>query len=397
MKNKKNTYYSLFFLLCIIFIHFDPTGFKITIGIFFLLSFLFTFFKFKFYNYAPYTLLLISFFYPLFIFFYNKELNITFLVFLKPFILYILSAIIHILIIYLPIKKNNFDFTSILKPSLILILSIVSIQFFSSLIFHKPLLYNFFGIFQYNNLNSVEELTANFFPRTQGFYLEPSYLAFVSITLICISINLNSFTRFSFIIGGLIIFMSGSRGGFLGLFLILMTQLFSNFKFNSFKSYSYFTILLVFGFFLVIPVLSLLTLESLTTVNSSQYVRFYQGFNLSNFVLSNYFLGIPLGALQNAYQISSGETSSIFSFFIFNVIYHGWLSFLLLFLIFTKLLFSKIHNNTRVYFFIYLLLYFNMTGNMIAPDTYFWFFCFYYTYRLSKGSIHKQIDESIYI
>ena len=144
MKNSSNTYFSIFFILCIIFIHFDPTGIKITIGIFFLLSFLFKFFKFKYYSYAPYSLLIISLFHPLINFFINKEFNITFLVFLKPFILYVLSAIIHILIIYLPIKKNNFDFTSILKPSLILILTIVSIQFFSSFIFHKPLLYNLF-------------------------------------------------------------------------------------------------------------------------------------------------------------------------------------------------------------------------------------------------------------
>ena len=393
----RNTYFGIFFLLCIIFIHFDPTGIKITIGIFFLLSFLFTFFKFKFHSYTPFTLLIFSFFFPLINFLFNNELNITFLDFLKPFILYALSAVIHTLVIYLPIKKNRFDFTSILKPSLFSILSIVSIQFFSSFLFHKPLLYNLFGKFQYNNLNSVDELTANLFPRTQGFYLEPSYLAFVTITLICISINLRKFTKFSFIIGGLIIFMSGSRGGFLGLFLILITHLFANFKFTSFKSYSYFTILLIFGFFLVIPILSLLTLESINTVNSSQYVRFYQGFNLSIFVLSNYFLGIPLGSLENAFQISSGESSSIFSFFIFNIIYHGWLSFLFLIILFSKILFSKIHNNSRIYFFIYLILYFNMTGIIISPDTYFWFFCFYYTYRLSKGTIHKQLDESIYI
>ena len=224
MKNSSNTYFSIFFILCIIFIHFDPTGIKITIGIFFLLSFLFKFFKFKYYSYAPYSLFIISLFHPLINFFINKEFNITFLDFLKPYILYVLAAIIHILIIYLPIKKNKFDFTSILKPSFILILFIVSIQFFSSFLFRNPLLYNLFGKFQYNNLNPVDVLTANFFPRTQGFYLEPSYLAFVTITLICISINLNKFTKFSFIIGGLIIFMSGSRGGFLGLFLILITQ-----------------------------------------------------------------------------------------------------------------------------------------------------------------------------
>ena len=208
---------------------------------------------------------------------------------------------------------------------------------------------------------------------------------------------LKKLIKFSFIIGGLIIFMSGSRGGLLGLFLILISYLFLNFKFNSFKSYSYFSLLLLFGFFLVIPVLSILTLESLNTVNSSQYVRFYQGFNLSIYVLSNYLFGIPLGALENAYQISSGESSAIFSFFIFNVIYHGWLSFLFLIFLFIKLIFSKIHINTRIYFLIYLLLYFNMTGIIISPDTYFWFFCFYYTYRISKGKIHKQIDESIYI
>jgi hypothetical protein len=397
LKNSSNRYFSIFFILCIIFIHFDPTGIKITIGIFFLLSFLFTFFKFKFYSYTPYILLIISLIFPFINLFLNKELNVTSIDFLKYYILYALSAIIHILINYLPIKKNSFNFANILKPSFILILFIVSIQFFSSFLLHKPLLFNLFGKYQYSNLTSVDVLTANFFPRTQGFYLEPSYLAFVTITLICISINTKKFIKFSFVIGALIIMMSGSRGGLLGLFLILISYLFLNFKFNSFKSYSYFSLLLLFGFFLVIPVLSILTLESLNTVNSSQYVRFYQGFNLSIYVLSNYLLGIPLGTLENAYQISSGESSAIFSFFIFNVIFHGWLSFLFLIFLFIKLIFSKIHINTRIYFLIYLLLYFNMTGIIISPDTYFWFFCFYYTYRISKGKIHKQIDESIYI
>jgi putative colanic acid polymerase len=278
-----------------------------------------------------------------------------------------------------------------------LILFIVSIQFFSALIFKKPLLFNFFGKFQYSNIVNIDELTSGFLPRTQGFYLEPSYLAFVVITLIAMSMNLKKNVIFMFLIGGITILMSGSRGGFLGFFLLLTHHQFANFKLLSFKSIFLLLITTSFLFVFVLPVFSLLSLETLSTENSSQNVRFYQGYNLSYYVLSNFFSGIPFGSLSKAYLLSNGEESSIFSFFIFNVIYHGWFSFFLIFFIFHKILFANFHFQTRSILFIYVLLYFNMTGNILAPDTYFWFVCFYYTYRISKLPTNNFSNESFII
>lgn len=389
--------FTFLFFASVIFMHFDPTGQKLTIAILHLILFIILYFKNSFSRHLPFIFLFVAISFPLFNLFLISNIRPSLFDFLKTYTLYLLSAVTHLVVIYSPLKSKYFKFEKVIKKALYLIFSITAIQFFSALIFKKPILFNLFGKYQYSNIVNLEELTYGILPRTQGFYLEPSYLAFVVITLIAISMNFNKNIIFMFVLGGITILMSGSRGGYLGFFLLFAYYQFNNFKLFSIKSI--FLLLLIISFLIVfvLPVFSLLSVESLSTENSSQNVRFYQGFILCNYVLSNFFSGIPLGSLSQAYLLSDGEESSIFSFFIFNVIYHGWFSFLLIFFILYNIFLTNYHSQTRIFLLIYILLYFNMTGSILAPDTYFWFFCFYYTYRISKFKTRLIINEDIIV
>jgi putative colanic acid polymerase len=395
--NNNSELFTFLFYLSVIFMHFDLTGQKLTISILFLILFIISYFKASFSSYSPFVFLLLAILFPLTNLILISDIQPSFFDFIKTYILYILSAIFHLIAIYSPFKSKYFQFDKTIKISILLIFIIVSIQFISAFLFKKPILFNFFGKFQYSNLVNIEHLTSGFLPRTQGFYLEPSYLAFVVITLIAMSINLKKDVGLIFLLGGVTILMSGSRGGFIGFFLLLAYHQYNNLKLFTLKFYLLLFLLFAILLAFVLPVISLLKAESLLTENSSQNVRFYQGFTLCYFILKNYFSGIPIGSLSKAFLLANGEDSSIFSFYIFNIIYHGWFSFILIFIIYFKLFFSKIHNNSRILLFIYILLYFNMTGSILAPDTYFWFFCFYYTYRISKLPLSKFSNASIVI
>jgi hypothetical protein len=249
--------------------------------------------------------------------------------------------------------------------------------------------YNIFGNFQYKSMGNIEELTSGIFPRTKAFYLEPSYLGFVTITLICINLLSNFRTKFTIIIGGLIIFMSGSRGGYLGFFLIYIWHLYFSSRNKKEVLKFLYNILLVsfiFAFIIFSPFLILFSTESLSTENTSQYFRLFSGFKLSNYILGNYYFGIPLGSIEKSFINFLGEDNTSYSFFFLNIFYHGWLSFILIFFIFFSIILLKVKYQYKVLLIIYLLLYFNMTGSLLAPDTYFWFFCFFYTYRLATAN-----------
>ena len=297
------------------------------------------------------------------------------------------SAIIHVHIIYSPLKTNKFRFKSTIIIILFCILFLCSLQFFGSLLFNNTILYNFFGKFQYGSIVEAGRLTSFGLPRVQAFYLEPSYLAFVTITLICINLLNEHKIKLTFLVGGAIIFMSGSRGGSIGYFLTLLWHLYfssRNKKIQYRIRYNVLLSSLIVLFILFSSSLVLISsMESLSMENTSQYFRFFSGFQLSNYILQNYLFGIPLGTIEESFLVFFGLTNTIYSFFFLNIVYHGWISFLLLLLIIFSIRSLKILNKFKILLSIYLLLYFNMTGSLLAPDTYFWFFCFYYAFRLT--------------
>jgi hypothetical protein len=270
---------------------------------------------------------------------------------------------------------------------LIAILIIALLQFLGVLISGNTFFYNIFRDFQYNNNSQVEVLTSGIIPRTQAFYLEPSYLGFVTITLMCINLLNKNKIKFTFLLGGLIIFISGSRGGFLGYFLLTIWYVYNNSLGKKFIYRFGYKILLFFiiGFFVVFsPFLTLLSSESLATENTSQYVRLFSGYELSNYILGHYLFGIPLGSIEDAFSNFIGVENTSYSFFFLNIFYHGWFSFFILIFILCSIIYLNIEHKFKVLLFIYLLLYFNMTGSLLSPDTYFWFFCFYYIFKVNS-------------
>ena len=129
----------------------------------------------------------------------------------------------------------------------------------------------------------------------------------------------------------------------------------------------------------------------MSTENTSQYVRLFSGFQLSNYILSHYIFGVPLGSIEQSFISFIGESNTSYSFFFLNIFYHGWASFLLLIFILFSIALLRIENKYKILLFIYLLLYFNMTGSLLAPDTYFWFFCFYYAFRINSMNYNPLI------
>ncbi len=349
-------------------------------------------------SYLPFILIGLSIIYPFVNYLTFTGFAYSFFEFSKTYVLYVTSVFIHVSVIYFSLKREQFDFSKIISPALMLILFITSLQFFGYLFLKTTIFYNVFGRFQYNSIAIVEEFVASALPRTQGFYLEPSYLAFVTISLVSVNLLYRCKEEFTLLIGGAIVIMSGSRGGFFGFFLLILWYLLYNF--NNVKVYFKMLYFLLFvslipTFIILSPILSLFSADSLSTENTSQYVRFYSGIQLSAYVLNNFYFGIPLGTIELSFSNFLNEENTSYSFLFFNIFYHGWMSILVLIFFGGSIYLHRSSVRNKSLLIIYVLLYFNMTGSIIAPDTYFWFFCFYYVYRVCSTNDKLRIGAPI--
>ena len=398
MKISKNSVIKTLFICSVILVHFDPTRQKLTIVLLFMPLFILFYTRMAFKSYLPFILLGLSIIYPFVNYLTFTGFAYSFFEFSKTYVLYVTSVFIHVSVIYFSLKREQFDFSKYIIPSLMLLLFITSLQFFGYLLFKTTIFYNVFGRFQYNSIAIVEEFVAGALPRTQAFYLEPSYLAFVTISLVSVNLLYRWKEKFTLLIGGAIVIMSGSRGGYFGFFLLILWYLLYNFKNVKvhFKMlYFLLFVSLIPAFILLSPILSLFSSDSLSTENTSQYVRFYSGFQLSGYVLNNFYLGIPLGTIELSFSNFLKEENTSYSFFFFNIFYHGWMSIFVLIFIGWAIYLNSSSARNKALLIIYVLLYFNMTGSIIAPDTYFWFFCFYYVYRVCSANDKLHIGRPI--
>lgn len=389
---------SLFFLICVILVHFDPTRLRLTIVLPFMPLFIILYMRPAVKNMLPVYLATLVVGYPVLNYLTFGGFSFSSAEFIKTYVLYLASGIIHICVVYLPLRRIKIDLGKMVIPALYCILAITSAQFFGALILKTTMFYNPFGPFQYNNQALVEELTAGTLPRTQGFFLEPSYLGFVTITLISINLMQKYREKITLLLGGMIIFMSGSRGGLVGLLLIVIWFFFNDImRVKAYVKVIYILLLLAMipAFLLFSNIPALFSPESLATQNTSQYVRFYSGFQLSLYVLQHYYLGLPLGSIEQSFSTFLQEENTAYSFLFFNILYHGWLSIVLLLFFGISIYLQRTSVRYKVYLALYVLLYFNMTGSIIAPDTYFWFFCFYYTYRIYSPGSAKILQENL--
>jgi hypothetical protein len=383
-KNAK--YINLFIFLSFIFVHFDPFGLKLTLPFIFLILLCFSF------NFSNLFLVLISlssvFF---FIVFFNISLfnDVNYFSFLRTFFLFIFSLFFHI---YFSTCSgfNRFKINyRLINFTLFVIFLLSLLQYVTYDFFKSSFFFNIFGIFSYTNQYDIGLLT-NGPIRVTAFYLEPSYLAFAVINLYLYLIMLNKLSILNLLLVSIILILAGSRGGYISFFIFMIHFVFFSSNINYRIKFILYLIIISFTItlFFYSNIFSILALESISSENTSQFDRLYLGYKLSEKILQNYPFGIPLGQIEFYFQHLLGINGNIFSFFYLITIYFGFFGILFLLLLFI-FIFIRFKIKLSLFLFLYLFMYFNLTGSLLAPDTYFWFIIFILLFR--KSYFEKKI------
>jgi hypothetical protein len=374
-KNEK--YINFFIFLSFIFVHFDPFGLKLTLPFFFLIL---LFFSFNFSNLFLVFITLSSLFY--FFIFFNFLLleDVNYLFFLRTFFLFIFSMFFHIYYSTCSgINKFNINYR-VINFTLFVIFLLSFLQYITFDFFKSSFFFNLFGRFSYTNQYDIE-LLKNGPVRVTAFYLEPSYLAFVVINLYLYLFMLNKLSFLNLLLVSIILLLAGSRGGYISFFIFMIYFVFFSSNINYRVKFSLYLIILSFTSILLFSnIFSILALESISSENTSQFDRLYLGYKFSEKILQNYPFGIPLGQIEFYFQKLLGINGNIFSFFYLITIYFGFFGILFLLFIFI-LIFIRFKIKLFLFLFFYLIMYFNLTGSLLAPDTYFWFIIFILLFR----------------
>jgi hypothetical protein len=220
--------------------------------------------------------------------------------------------------------------------------------------------------------------------RVTAFYLEPSYLALVVIHIYLFLLILNKINLLNFLAVIVLLILSGSRGGFIFFLLFLLHFILYSKNINFKKKILVACVFLVFLVFILLTSdsFSILSPDNISTENTSQFDRIYLGYKFSEIILQNHPSGIPLGQIEFYFSKFFGINGSLFSFYYLLTAYFGYYGLASLVFIYL-LIFLKFKFRLFIFLFIYLLMYFNLTGSLLAPDTYFWFVIFIVLFRRS--------------
>lgn len=373
---------NFFFFITVILLHFDPIGAKITISFFYLLSISLSFrATLNTYKYAFISLSLFAIaIYNLFTF---KDVEIS--DFIKTFLLLVFSVFFHVFFSTCSRFENFKINAKWINYGLVAVFSLAFLQFVTFRLFNLTFFFNLFGKFSYANQYDLQKLYTSSLPRVTAFYLEPSYLAFVVVNLYLFLYLLkkNSVKHLALVF--LTLFFAGSRGGYIFFALFLLYMSFASPLISSKRKVILFFVACSFMTFVAMmtDAFSILSGDSIVTENTSQYERIYLGYQLVEQILITYPTGIPLGQIETYFQKLIGIDSSIFSFFFLAIAYFGFAGIALTVSIFL-LIFFKFRLKQFCFLCIYLLMYFNITGSLLAPDTYFWFSIFILFFRRSN-------------
>ena len=320
---------SIYFYLVLVFLPF--------LNFLFVISYSF-FFKSLFYYYFSITLI--------FIFWYKREIKISFL---------------HVK-----------DFLKIFQ---ILLLLISSLQFYTVTISQTEMFFNLFG-----NLQMKEGVfeASNAWFRVKSVYLEPSYFAFVLISLFVSDVLLKyKITFLNFCLTSIMLYYTGSSFGLVTYCLLIFYWL--AFVLNI----QYLRYFIIFGsaIFISINFTNLLILTRLSEVITSElvfnnelssgFMRLILPMYILLFIFSNgTFLGIPLGNLNLYLEVNKFYYSDIlsihnglFAFFI----YFGIIAILVFIILFYK--FFKVSKLFQ-FFIIFFVLGLMNSGSIFYPLTY---------------------------
>ena len=318
----------------------------------------------------------IIYFFLLILPFLNIFKIISFLDFFKSLFYYFISITTLFLFWYKRQIKVSYIYIKTFISFLQFILLIIStIQFYTVTLNHSNFLFNIYGSFQMKE-GSFDASLAWY--RVKGVYLEPSYFAFVLISLFVSDIFLNNkVTLFNFILTSLMLYYTDSSFGII-IYFILLFYWFS-FVLNK-RLLKY--LIIIFGFiFISINYSNLLVLTRMSEVISpdmvfndelsSGFMRLILPIYILSFIFTNgYLLGVPIGNLNLILKVKNFYYSDILQihngFFAF-LIYFGIIA-IFFFIILCYLFFKS--NNTIKFFIIYFVLALMNSGSIFYPLTY---------------------------
>lgn len=226
-----------------------------------------------------------------------------------------------------PIVKSR-GFAIALLGSLALVVGIsVGQLFFGSI--GSSVLFNPFGEHQYLHLYKANIGLVQF-PRAQGFYLEPSYNAFVIGTVAVALLCLRRFIKLTVVLSILGLIASQSATGLLLLVAITVLIALRSRPAIAVAAAAVVTAVVAYaGDYLWIR------LQSSGTSGSSAYYRVFAPVEVLSDVLSNNPFGMPLGSVQRVmagYDLDMAgiQATSLDNGFYVVVFYFGWIGIFLL-------------------------------------------------------------------
>ena len=361
-------------VLLIIFQHFSivkPAGYEITILLVLLPVWLLNCFQlsrtFKLNSIIWYLFFLV---YPLI----NFLTIYSVVEFLKTYLQFVLCISVFFLVYNARYKIERSTLLKAIKISQTILILFLLLQYLVVIQLKMDGLYNPWGMFSWKYPLPRDEY--NFF-RMKGFYLEPSYVAFISFTLfICRFFLENKISIINIVISICCLLLINSSFGFLAFGLMVP---FINF--NRFKGVSKLFIVAVslLPFILLPDLLSvLLNVTKLNNLSyesySSAYTRWVFPINLTSYIFSKgYYLGYAMGQLDPIISdfdliIIQSEESGVSNSLASLTIYFGIATIIILFFLLLK--FLKGNDHVKIYI-LYILICLSNTGAFNSIEFFF--------------------------
>lgn len=393
-KSRKNASWALIF--SIIFMHFmivSIFNFPLTFTPFFIMYFLIVHFKIVFKR-TPLVISALLLFWPFLVLAIyeiaggHAEIDRFF----RTFSLWI-CAVVFMLVCTSSVIKKNINFSREFFIALVLIILYSMAQIITARVFNSTALYFPFGDHSYFGVSDPSNLVGDGFSRAPGFYLEPSFCAFVILFLLTAVLirEIKPIRVACLIVGGFFaMLIVGSATGILAVVGL-----------GCFIFWSFFRWRLV----LVASLLSLGIIffagdatfserfSELSVEGSSGYWRLVAPLIVISKVFADFPFGVPLGQVDNfvtplglqhgqsiGSSIDNGIFYLIFSFGWLALIFFGWLIFK-----FVRSLYYGDHADVAYWWFLIVSLQFS--GGILLPEYIYPLLLLTYTYRIKRYAL----------
>ena len=391
--SKKNISWIL--VLSIIFMHFmiaSPLGFPLTIIPFVLIYFVITHFRLAI-RYVPFLVAIALLLWPFLVLMSYDLLGADAKLndFVRTYMLWIFALMVMVVGSTNRIKKT-IDYSREFLISAGVIISFSITQVLSAWIFSTTILYYPFGRFSYFGVNDASRIVRDGLARAPGFYLEPSFCAFVLFFLLStILIRENRPLRVSFLVAGGIcaMFIVGSATGIISLIALagLLISGFIKRRIRRIVTFIFLLFIIIVGMLLVLPQ----RIAEVSVEGTSGYWRLVAPLRILSKVYIDYPIGIPFGQIENfviplGIQHGAGVGSSIDNGMYNFAFYFGWIATVFLIWLFLKLILALyIGNQANIVYWWFVIASLQFSGGILLPEYIYPLLLITYTYRVNKS------------